>query len=322
MNRPAAAGRFSAAILAAFLAMLLSGCQTALRVVGEVSTEMGRKVVLSGQQAAFIGSAASALGSVSRDITPEQEYYIGRSVGARVLEQYRVFDVPELNLYLNRLGQGLAQFSDRPEIYKGYRFLALDSLEINAFATPGGHILVTRGLLSCARSEDELAAILAHEIAHVALKHGVNSIRSARFGEAVSRLAVEAGKMSGGDIARYSEVFGDSIQDITTTLVKSGYSQITEFAADLSARSSLTAAGYDPAALETVLATMKSVLGSGNRGFGATHPSPDLRIANLRNYRPPAGSGSTAVSKPVYSVSAAKRDEVRKARFMAAVGLL
>ncbi len=312
-----------ASTLASFLvSALFFGCQSVIKVLGEVGTEAGRQAVLTSQQASFLGNAASALQSVAKDITPEQEYYIGRSVGAKVLEQYSVFDVPEVNRYLNLLGQGLAQFSDRPEIYKGYRFLALDSLEINAFATPGGHILVTRGLLSCARSEDELAAILAHEIAHVAHRHGVNSIRSARFGEAVGKLAVEAGKMGGADLARFSEVFGDSIQDITTTLVKSGYSQITEFDADLEARSILIAAGYNPAALESLLVTMRAVLRSGERGFGATHPSPDLRLANLRQPKYPAKTAAAGAAQDVSTPETARRDAVHGARFRLMVGLL
>ncbi len=293
-------------------ASMLSGCQSVIVVIRDVGTEAGRQAVLTSQQTAFLGNAATAMREVAKDLSPEQEYYIGRSVGAMVLRQYEVLDKPAVNRYLNILGQGLAQFSDRPEIYSGYRFLALDSLEINAFATPGGHILVSRGLLACARSEDELAAILAHEIVHVAHRHGVNSIKSARFGEALAKLTVEAGKLGNSDLARFSEVFGDSIQDIANTLVKSGYSKITEFDADLGARSILVTAGYDPLALESLLATMKSVLQTGERGFGATHPSPELRIANLRTPTYPVGSASP--SPHVYSGSAA-RDAVRSERF-------
>jgi predicted Zn-dependent protease len=291
---------------------MFSGCQSVIDVIRDVGTEAGRQAVLTSQQAAFIGSAANAIWEAGKDLSPEQEYFIGRSVGAMVLRQYAVLDAPAANRYLNLLGQGLAQYSDRPEIYSGYRFLALDSLEINAFATPGGHILVTRGLLACARSEDELAAILAHEIVHVAHRHGMNSIKNARFGEALAKITVEAGKLGGADIARFSEIFGDSIQDITTTLVKSGYSNITEFDADIGARSILLAAGYNPAALESLLSTMKSVLQTGDRGFGLTHPSPELRMANLRTPSYPANSDSQA---PFVSGGSGFRDRVRSERF-------
>ncbi len=75
------------------------------------------------------------------------------------------------------LGQSLVIFSDRPETFGGYHFLLLDSNEINAFAAPGGLILVTRGMLQCCANEDELAAVLAHEIAHVEKKHGLTAIK-------------------------------------------------------------------------------------------------------------------------------------------------
>jgi predicted Zn-dependent protease len=75
------------------------------------------------------------------DITPQQEYYIGRTVGARILQKYKPYDNPAANRYVNTLGQTLAQASDLPETYGGYHFLIQDSDEINAFAAPGGFIL-------------------------------------------------------------------------------------------------------------------------------------------------------------------------------------
>ena len=98
-----------------------------------------------------------------------------------------------------RLGQSLAQFSERPETFGGYHFLALDSAEINAFAAPGGLILVTRGLLDCCQTEDELAAVLAHEIGHVEKQHGLRAIRTGRLNSALTILAVEAGKNLAGE---------------------------------------------------------------------------------------------------------------------------
>ncbi len=218
---------------------------------------------------------------------------------------------------MNELGQGLAQYSPRPEIYAGYSFLVLDSMEINAFSTPGGHVLLTRGLLSCARSEDELAAILAHEIAHIAYGHGIASIKSARFGDAVARFALETGRRSGGEVARFTEAFGDSITDITTTLVTSGYSRATEFEADSVAREILALAGYNPAALESVLISLRTVVSPGDRGFVETHPSPEARISALRSSR---GQGLPVTG--VSSSELARRAGVRAARFAAAIRYL
>ena len=93
------------------------------------------------------------------EFTPEQEYYIGRAVAANLLSTRKVWDNKAATDYLNVLERGLVIYSDRPETFGGYHVLIMDSDEINAFAAPGGLILVTRGLLRCATTEDGVAAI-------------------------------------------------------------------------------------------------------------------------------------------------------------------
>jgi predicted Zn-dependent protease len=216
------------------------------------------------------------------DITPEQEYYIGRAVAATVLDQYEPFDQPVSNEYLNRLGQTLALVSDRPETYGGYHFLILDSDEINAFAAPGGLILVSRGLLACAETEDEVAAILAHEIAHVAERHGLQAIKKSRITTAMTGLALTAAEQqSKGTMADLTSAFSDSISDITSTLINSGYSRAFEKQADLGAVKTLERAGYDPWALVRMLQVMERRLKPGGKDFAKTHPDPEDRIEYL-----------------------------------------
>jgi predicted Zn-dependent protease len=86
-----------------------------------------------------------AVAKTFQDITPEQEYYIGRAVGAIVAGKYKPYQNQKSTFYLNVLGQTLAQASDRPETFGGYHFAILESDEINAFAAPGGLIFVSRG---------------------------------------------------------------------------------------------------------------------------------------------------------------------------------
>jgi predicted Zn-dependent protease len=107
--------------------------------------------VITPDQAESTKRVGSAVTKTFQDITPEQEYYIGRTVAATVLAGYKPKDSDDLNGYVNRVGQSLAQFSTKPETFGGYHFLVLDSDEINAFAAPGGLVLVTRGLLRCCR---------------------------------------------------------------------------------------------------------------------------------------------------------------------------
>ena len=197
--------------------------------------------------------------------------------------------------------------SDRPETFGGYHFLLLDSDEINAFAAPGGLILVTRGLVRCCESEDELAAVLAHEIGHVQSKHGLRAIKKSRLTSALTILAVEAARNLGGeDLKQLTEDFEGSIMDVTETLVNSGYARELEKEADEAAVAILDRVGYDPRALVAMLEKMGERVKPGGPGFGKTHPSPSDRIEAL---------DPSLANKPVMADPAARR-----ARFTRAVG--
>src|SRR5574344_2492121 len=114
------------------------------------------------------------------EITPEQEYYIGRAVAGTILEKYNVYNSEKMQKYLNEICSAIVINSDKPVLYKGYYVAILDTDEVNAFATSGGHILVSRGLLSCAESEDARAAGIAHEVSHIQLQHSIKAIKSSR----------------------------------------------------------------------------------------------------------------------------------------------
>ncbi|HHF43560.1 MAG TPA: peptidase M48, partial [Candidatus Aminicenantes bacterium] len=113
---------------------------------------------LSQKDKASLLRVAKALRSSFADITEEEEYYIGRSVAATILATYPALNNSRLTRYVNRVGQAVGVYSDRPEIFAGYHFLVLDSNEINAMAAPGGFIFITKGLLRLCRNEDMLAA--------------------------------------------------------------------------------------------------------------------------------------------------------------------
>ena len=189
--------------------------------------------VINQNQAQAINQGTQAVAKSFEDITPEQEYYIGRAVAAGFLSTRKVYDVQAVTDYLNLLGTSLALASPKPETFGGYHFLAIDSDEINAFSAPGGLVLVTRGLLRCAQNEDEVAAILAHEISHVARQHGLKSIKKDRLTKAVIGVGNAAAQVLGPkELQEQTATFKDSVGDITSTVVNSGYSRDTEFEAD------------------------------------------------------------------------------------------
>ncbi len=263
-----------AALTTGLLAGLLavSGCQT-LDTVAQLGTAVGVATgTISSDQAESINKTASAAGKAFEQLTPEQEYYIGRAVAATILAEYRPADDDAANRYLNLLGQTLAMASDKPETFGGYHFLVMETDEINAFAAPGGLILVSRGLLRCCADEDAVAAVLAHEIGHVQAAHGLQAIRKGRLTSALTILATESAKQFGGrELAELTTAFEGSIGDITGTLVNSGYSRKFEREADDIAVTILERVGYNPRALEEMLAQMKQRLpaAGGVRAGGA-----------------------------------------------------
>jgi len=245
---------------------------------------LGKKV----KSALKIGKAVQ---KASEDFTPEQEYYIGRAVGATVLSKYKPLNNPSVNKYLNLVGQALAQASDVPETFGGYHFLALDTKEINAFACPGGLILVSKGLLECCQSEDDLAAVLAHEIGHVQYKHGLKAIKQSRTTEVGKLLASEGlNTVGGGGLGKLVGLFSESIGDVVQTMMVSGYSRSQEREADEAAVIITSRVGYHPQGIIRVLTEMKKHFKPDSRGFAKTHPDPEERIKDLEPYTCQAGA--------------------------------
>jgi beta-barrel assembly-enhancing protease len=250
---------------------LLLGCSQ----VGSLS-----QIANYSQSALKVGQAVA---KTFQDITPEQEYYIGRAVGAIVAGKYKPYQNQKSTTYLNVLGQTLAQASDRPETFGGYHFAILESDQINAFAAPGGLIFVSRGMLRCCKNEDAVAAVLAHEIGHVVKRHGLQAIKKSRFTEAAGIIGIEAAKTMGGDnLAKASQLFEDSLMDITSTLVNNGYSRTFESEADAAAVTLLKRVGYHPNALVDMLKVMEQRLVPGGMDFAKTHPSPKDRINKIQ----------------------------------------
>lgn len=262
----------------------LSGCKT-IESLGEVGGAVGQATgVMTEEQAKSLGRASKAVAKTFADITPEQEYYIGRAVAATVLKTYKPYQNKKATRYLNLVGQTLAAASDKPETYGGYHFMIMDSDEINAFSAPGGLVFVSRGMLRLCENEDDLAAVLAHEIGHVQHQDGLKAIKSSRLTSALTILAAEGAKSFGGEeLAELTDAFEGSIGDITSTMMNSGYARSAERAADESAIVIVKRVGYDPNGLVEMLKEMKKQLKPGGADFAKTHPDPDDRIKDIEN---------------------------------------
>ena len=263
---------------------LLSSCKT-VGVLAAVGGIVGEIAGIEGsvEMAESIMTSAESIEKAIEKIDPAQEYYIGRAVAAQILSKYELANEPELENYLNQICGALVLNSERPTLYRGYSVGIIDTDEINAFATSGGHILVSRGLLNCVTSEDALAAVLAHEIAHIQLEHSLKAIKTSRITDAITKTTFATmSVLSEGEFQEFTDVFGDAVDEIVAEMVDSGYSKSQEYEADETALEIMAATGYNPLAMNDMLNVLKQNQKS-KSGFSVTHPSPEDRLKNLQD---------------------------------------
>jgi predicted Zn-dependent protease len=229
----------------------------------------------------------TATAEAARPLTEEEEYYLGRAVAAQILQTYALLEDEELTEYVNLVGLTVALHSDKPVTYGGYHFAVLDTDEINAFASPGGIIFITRGIIDAVENEDELAAILAHEVAHINHRDGVEAIQTSRLTNLAVVLGAEAvQETTSAEFGELLSIFEGSIQDVFTKVVVNGYSQTQEAEADVSGLTYLSRAGYDPTALESFLNRTITMGQESEGGIMKTHPATAARIDNITKKMP------------------------------------
>lgn len=208
------------------------------------------------------------------EIGEQEEIDIGRDVTARLLGAAPLIANDGVQRYVNHVGRWLASQTERPDL--PWQFGVLEAPQLNAFATPGGNVFITRGMLERMRSEAELAGVLAHEIAHVLRKHHLKAIQkgaqTALAGEALSQaLANRSGANREKLIALGSEVF-------TRGLDKGDELEADRLGVAIAARG-----GYDAYGLPAVLQTLQAMnpQDSGLALMFKTHPAPGERLDAL-----------------------------------------
>ena len=285
--------------------LTLTGCQAVKQGAADLIASTGK---VSREDAQSLVKTAEVLRSTFAEITEEEEYYIGRATAALILSKYKPFRNEALNAYVNVMGTVLAYNSDRPETYGGYHFLVLDTDEVNAMAAPGGFIFVTKGLVKRCADEETLAAILAHEIGHVAERHGLQSIKKSRLLDAFKVIGSEASRQfNSEELAKVSVIFEGVLGDVVETLVERGYDRKFEYEADKLALSFAVRTGYAPGGLAEFLTGMDEHKPEGPAaGWFKTHPSPADRLARVKTETAALGAAPAKL-------------DVRTARFAEAV---
>jgi beta-barrel assembly-enhancing protease len=205
-------------------------------------------------------------------VSEAREQEMGDQIAGELNPRLPLVRDPVLNQYVSLLGSRLAKESSRPEV--SYRFYIVNTPEENAFALPGGHIYVTRGLIQRTQNASELAAVLAHEIAHVAARHGAQKLeRHLRTGTVVSLM--------------YHVLFGREPQlldrealTLGRKIWSAGHSRRDEREADALAVRYMAGAGIDPNGMRTLLEGLHEEDHSGGSqrlAWFASHPLTEER---------------------------------------------
>jgi predicted Zn-dependent protease len=231
----------------------------------------------------------------AKEFTQEDEIALGEAATASSLGASPLHHDASVQRYVNRVGKWVALHSDRADL--PWTFSVIDTETINAFALPGGSIIVSSGLLKRLGSESELAGVLAHEIAHVVRRHQLKAIQSgmqADFWKNVgTSVAADRVKIGGGAVgSTVGNMAKPYILDAAGNLIKDGFflrplDRGLESEADQLAIVLATRAGYDPYGLVGALQMLAQYKGGGDAAsIFSTHPSATDRIAELEKFVP------------------------------------
>ncbi|HSS18765.1 MAG TPA: M48 family metalloprotease [Pyrinomonadaceae bacterium] len=201
----------------------------------------------------------------------------GRQAALEVEQQMPILNDNDATNYVSRVGQRLvssipAEFQ-HPEF--NYYFKIVNARDINAFALPGGPMYVNRGMIEAARNEGEMAGVMAHELSHVALRHGTaQASKAQKYGLLAGILGI-GGQILGGPAGAAAQIAG---QGVGVYFLK--FSREYETEADLLGAQIMARAGYDPHDLARMFETLQAQ-GGGGGGFMSDHPSPANRSARI-----------------------------------------
>ncbi len=206
----------------------------------------------------------------------EAEISFGRELAARILARERLYDNAELSRYVSLVGNLVAGYSSRTELQ--FFFAVIDDDSINAFSAPGGYVFVTRGALRNMKDESELAAVLAHEIAHIELKHIVKALKIRAVD---SSFESGLGLLFGGGSDTARALFDQAVDQATKVLFEEGFHVQEELDTDIAAIDLLANSGYDPTALQRFLERVDREAPSSSSKKKRTHPTSETRMNAL-----------------------------------------
>jgi Zn-dependent protease with chaperone function len=204
---------------------------------------------------------------------------LGRKAAQEVEQQMPVLRDQDVTNYVARVGERLAASIPSQFQHPGfdYYFRVINARDINAFALPGGPMYINRGMIEAARNEGEMAGVMAHELSHVALRHGTaQASKGQKYGLLAGILGI-GGAILGGPAGAAAQI---ASQGVGVYFLK--FSREYETEADILGSQIMARAGYDPMDLANMFQTIQRQGGGSSGGFLSSHPSPENRYARIQ----------------------------------------
>jgi predicted Zn-dependent protease len=203
-------------------------------------------------------------------VTEEEERKIGEDVSAKIRARFGVVQDPAVHKYVTLVGLTLAQQSERPKL--DWQFVVLDTDGVNAFASPGGIVHITRGALGLIKNESELAGVLGHEITHVSHKHAVSAIQKGN--------AVKVGSEQLNSRGPFLDTFANKVYEI---VLENKFDRNDEMDADKTGVALAQKIGYAPGGLAAFLTRLddRNKDTPAQNGLFASHPDTKARIEKV-----------------------------------------
>jgi beta-barrel assembly-enhancing protease len=208
--------------------------------------------------------------------SPQDDISLGKRAATDAEKQLPLCNTPKIDAYLTQLGTRLAQKLPTGGVQYPFEFHCVNDKAINAFALPGGYVFINRGAIEAADNEAQLAAVMAHELSHVALRHGTN--------QATKAMLAQTG------LGIFGAVFGDTTGGALLTQLGSftaggvllRYSRTAESQADVMGTQVLYDAGYDPRAMAQFFERLEAeTKGKNPPEFFSDHPNPEHRVERV-----------------------------------------
>jgi predicted Zn-dependent protease len=220
----------------------------------------------------------------------EEETQLGQDVSLKIRQRFGVVQDPAVHKYVTLAGMAIAQQTERAKL--AWTFIVLDTDGVNAFASPGGFVHITRGALGLIQNESELAAVLGHEIGHVVRKHTINAIKK----NAAVKMGTQAASSRAAFISQVANAAYDSI-------LENAYDRGDELDADKFSVDTTPKIGYAPASLADFLARLeeRNKNQAERNGLFASHPETQERIKKVRDLA--KAFKTTATVEPRYKTN-------------------